>query len=106
MVDCGSAIVIWDSASLYFWLSARNPAGSSNGTLSLLIARAAALAHERGLVFDTDGFGSHRSGAFLAKFGFAPVVRPYVSHGRAIWKLCHVVSSALRGERDDRHYRF
>jgi hypothetical protein len=104
--DAGCAIVVWDARVLYYWLSARNPAVSCNGALSLLIARAAALAGERGLVFDTDGFGTHRSGAFLSKFGFTPAVRPYVSHGTALWKISHLVSSALRGERDDRHYRF
>jgi hypothetical protein len=104
--DGGCAIVVWDSQALHYWLCARDPASSCNGALSLLIAHAAAMAHERGLVFDTDGFGTHRSGAFLSKFGFTPAVRPYVSHGTPLWKISHLISSSLRGERDDRHYRF
>lgn len=105
-VDGASAIVLWDARVLRYWLCARNPAASCNGALSLLIAHAATMAQERGLVFDTDGFGSHRSGAFLSKFGFAPAVRPYVSHGSLLWKFSHLLSSSLRGERDDRHYRY
>ncbi|MEJ6022118.1 GNAT family N-acetyltransferase [Ramlibacter sp. PS4R-6] len=105
-VDSACAVLVWDARSLYFWLSARNPECASTGALSLLIAHAASLAHGRGLDFDTDGFGTHRSGAFLSKFGFTPAVRPYVSHGTGLWKLSHLVSSALRGERDDRHYRY
>jgi len=104
--DGGSAVLLWDASRLYFWLSARDPAESSNGSLSLLITHAAEKAISMQRVFDVDGFGNQRSAAFLAKFGLSPVVRPYVNHGTQIWKLLHWVSSSLRSARDDRSYRF
>jgi len=104
--DGGCAILVWDAQRLYFWLSARDPAESSNGALSILITEAAQQAAAMGRVFDMDGWGTRRSGTFLAKFGFLPVVRGYVNHGSARWKLLHCLSSAWRGLRDDRHYRF
>jgi hypothetical protein len=104
-VDVASAILVWDSRCLYYWLSARDPARSSNGALSLLILRAMELAESLGLTFDTDGFGSKESGIFLAKFGLTPAVRPYVNHSGNVWKLLHLVSSLGR-QRDDSHYRF
>lgn len=104
--DGGCAILVWDAQRLYYWLSARDPAESSNGALSLLIAEAAQQAASMGRIFDMDGWGTQRSGTFLAKFGFTPVVRGYVNHGSARWKLLHCLSSSVRGLRDDRHYRF
>jgi hypothetical protein len=104
-VDVASAVLVWDSRCLYFWLSARDPARSSNAAVSLLIMRAIEMAEGLGLTFDADGFGSKESGIFLAKFGLAPAVRPYVSHGGSVWKLLRLAASWGK-ERDDRYYRF
>ena len=104
--DVGSTILVWDAKRLYFWLSARDLAESSNGALGSLITEAAQYAASTGRIFDLDGWGTQRSGTFQAKFGFAPVVRGYVNYGSARWKLLHWMSSSVRGLRDDRHYRF
>ena len=104
-MDVASAILVWDSRCLYFWLSARDPARSSNAALSLLIMRAIEMAEGLGLTFDADGFVSKASGIFLAKFGLAPAVRPYVSHGSSIYKLLRLAASWGK-ERNDRYYKF
>ncbi len=63
------------------------------------------MAEGLGLTFDADGFISKASGIFFAKFGLAPAVRPYVSHGGSIYKLLRLAASWGK-ERNDRYYKF
>jgi hypothetical protein len=103
--DAACAILIWDDQVLYHWLSTRDPQPWANGASSLLILQAMEKATHLGLTFDIDSYGSPSAAPFVAKFGLAPAVRPYVNNSSPLWKLLHFISS-LRGGRHDRHYRF
>lgn len=96
--DVASAALIWDDRVLYYWMSARETSSSGNGANSLLIWKAHELARVMNRTFDLDGFRTPQSGMFLAKFGFAPVVRPYISNVNPVWNglfgLKEMISSA------------
>jgi hypothetical protein len=104
MTDVGACAVIWDHQTLYYWLSTRDPAAS--GVNSLLIVKAVELAAELKKTFDLDGFASADSGAFLARFGLTPSVRPYVNKSGRIWKIMNAISAIADPDRFDRNYRF
>jgi Acetyltransferase (GNAT) domain len=102
--DVAASAVIWDEATLYYWLSSRAPEAS--GANSLLIMKAIELSRELGKEFDLDGFASINSGMFLARFGLSPVVRPYINRGGRAWKALNALSTIAAPHRIDRNYRF
>ena len=73
--DVASVVLIWDSAVLYHWLSARRRDLPTGGANALLIWHAIRLAEAKGLTFDFDGYNSPSNARFLASFGRPPVAR-------------------------------
>lgn len=103
--ETASAILVWDDRIVYYWLSVRNAQLSGNGANSLLLWHAAEFARRRGKIFDLDGFLTPQNGLFLAKFGFKPVVRTFVTRSTPIWDGLFGVKSALMAGRAELRYR-
>ncbi|CAH2599909.1 protein of unknown function [Rhodovastum atsumiense] len=76
--DAAAVAAVWDDAVLYLWVTARDPDVSDSSALSSVIWRAVELSRDRRLSMDFDGFHAAENGAFLARFGGMPVVRPTV----------------------------
>ena len=83
--DVASAILVWDDRTLYFWISVRMSGSSGNGANSLLVWEAHKFARKIGRELDLDGFATRQSGIFLAKFGFKPTPRTYITNVNPFW---------------------
>jgi hypothetical protein len=103
--DTAAMILLWDRATLYTWLSARNVAQKYRGASSLLVSEAMRSAHERGCILDLDGYVRPEVGAFMMKFGLQPVVRPYVNGSSPVWQCFRAATTLLNANRPDRHFR-
>ena len=77
--EAAAVALVWDANAVYLWNTARNPAESGSGALSLLVWEACKMAHARGLTMDLDGFASPAAGRFVASFGGTPTPRPVVT---------------------------
>jgi hypothetical protein len=101
--DAASAILVWDNTTLYFWNAARDTLAAGNTAYSGLIWAAIQFAHERGLVFDFDGFSSPSSAMHLASFGGSLAVRPCVTNrslvSRALILTRDIGRAAMRSEK-------
>ena len=73
--DVASAVLLWDEATLYYWLNCRNLSLNDYTANSVLIWQAIQIAREKGLQFDIDGYGTPNAGVFLSRFGLLPVPR-------------------------------
>jgi hypothetical protein len=104
-LDVASSLLIWDSTSLYFLASARNPHLSGNSANSLQIWEALSYARERGLSFDMDGYQSANAASFLRTFGLSPVIRPVINKTNPLLKAI-LTTKSFFFPRDDLHYRF
>ena len=103
--DTAAMIVVWDKTTAYTWLLARDPNQNYVGATSLLTFEAMRTAHRLGRVLDLDGYVSPKVGAFLMKFGLAPVARPYVNHSSRMWQAYRAVTTLVKPKRPDRHFR-
>jgi hypothetical protein len=103
--DTAAMIVLWDGQAAYTWLIARCSAQNYVGASSLLTFEAMRTAERLGRVLDLDGYIRPEVGAFLMKFGLAPVVRPYVNGSRRRWQAYRAVTTLLKPHRPDRHFR-
>jgi len=103
--EAASAILIWDDRVVYYWLSVRNAQLSGNGANSLLLWHAAEFARRREKIFDLDGFLTPQNGMFLAKFGFKPVVRTFVTRSTPFWDGLFGLKSALTAGSAELRYR-
>lgn len=103
--DVAAAVVVWDRAKAYYWVSARDHRRAGAGGASLLFWQGVRLALSRGLAFDADSFANIESALFLSRFGLTPVVRPIVSRGSRAWRIAFLIRTALRPSRGDLFYR-
>jgi hypothetical protein len=77
--DVCSAILVWDTKVLYFWVATRDHDGAGRGAKSLLTWHAIKFAQARGLSFDFDSYGSVIGARYMASFGSIPLVRSIVT---------------------------
>lgn len=103
--DTAAMIVVWDRTAAYTWLLARDPNQNYVGATSLLTFEAMKTAHRLGRVLDLDGYVSPKVGAFLMKFGLAPVARPYVNQSSRRWQALRAVTTLVKPNWPDRHFR-
>lgn len=103
--DSAAMIVLWDHATVYTWLLARDRAQNHVGVTSLLTFEAMNTAHRLGRIIDLDGYVTPAVGTFLAKFGLRAVVRPYVNGSSRIWQALRCVTGLVKPARPDRHFR-
>ena len=104
-IEVATAILVWDERVVYYWLSVRNAQLSGNGANSLLLWHAADFAQQRGAIFDLDGFLTPQNGMFLAKFGFKPVVRTFVTRSTPFWDGLFGLKSAFASGGSELRYR-
>ena len=97
--DEACVVLIWSSSTLYYWLPARDRAQSNGGSNAYLLWEAIKFAHERGLSFDFDGFGSAKTAKFLLQFGIQPVPRIGVLRATAVGHLYRLAYSTIRQSR-------
>jgi len=97
--DEACVILIWSSSTLYYWLPARDRALSNGGSNAYLLWEAVRFAHERGLTFDFDGFGSAESAKFLLQFGVRPLPRIAVLQASAFGHIHRLAYSIIRRRR-------
>jgi hypothetical protein len=103
--DTAAMIVIWDAGVAYTWLLARDEVRNYVGATSLLTFEAMKTAQRLGRVLDLDGYVSPQVGNFLTKFGLEPVVRPYVNGSSRLWGAMRAVTTLVKPNRPDRHFR-
>jgi hypothetical protein len=103
--DTAAMIVIWDAGVAYTWLLARDEVRNYVGATSLLTFEAMKTAQRLGRVLDLDGYVTPQVGTFLTKFGLEPVVRPYVNGSSRLWSAMRAVTSLVKPNRPDRHFR-
>jgi len=102
--EAAAAILVWDEHVVYYWLSVRD-AQLSRGANSLLLWSAYRLAQKSRKIFDLDGFITPQNGMFLARFGFQPVARTFVSYSTPVWQALFSIRSAFPAERAELRYR-
>ncbi len=104
-VDTAAMILLYDHTTTYAWLMARNSTQNYRGASSLLVLEAMRAAHTAGRVLDLDGYVRPAVGSFMMKFGLQPVVRPYVNGSSRTWQALRAVTTLIRPNRPDRHFR-
>jgi hypothetical protein len=97
--DEACVILVWSGTTLYYWLPARDRALSNGGSNAYLLWEAIKFAHERGLTFDFDGFGSATSAKFLLQFGVRPLPRIGVLQASTIGHLHRLAYAVMRPRR-------
>lgn len=90
---------VWDRATLWYFLSTRDPAAGDNGAVSLLVWEAIREAARRGLVFDFDGVSSEGSARFFAGFGGRIAPRYAVRRATSGYELARRLKTWLLGSR-------
>jgi hypothetical protein len=103
--DTAATIHIWDQHTVYSWLLARDKVQNYVGASSLLAFEGMKTAQRLGRIFDLDGYVRPEVGAFMMKFGLAPVVRPHVNGSSRLWQAFRAVTTLIRPNRPDRHFR-
>jgi hypothetical protein len=103
--DTAATIHIWDQRTVYSWLLARDGVQNYVGASSLLAFEGMKTAERLGLAFDLDGYVRPEVGVFMMKFGLQPAVRPYVNGSSRIWQAYRAVTTLIRPNRPDRHFR-
>jgi hypothetical protein len=103
--DTAAMILVWDAQAVYTWLLARDAVQNYVGASSLLTVEAMRTAERLGRILDLDGYIRPEVGVFLMKFGLQPVVRPFVNHSSRLWYASRALTTLIKPNRFDRHYR-
>ncbi|MDB5969083.1 MAG: hypothetical protein JWQ90_1533 [Hydrocarboniphaga sp.] len=92
-----SVFYVWDSQTLWYFLSTRDRDAHDNGAVSLLLWHAIRDAARRELLFDFDGVSSEGSARFFAGFGGTLAPRYAIRRSSAAYDLMKSVAAMFHG---------
>ena len=82
-----SALLVWDSRRLYFFMSSRSASPEANKASPLVFFESIRLAKSYGLAFDADGYATVASAMSLQKWGLDVTVNLNVNKGSVAYEM-------------------
>jgi len=85
--DVATAVLVWDSAQLYYFMASRSASPEANKASPLVFYESIKLAKSRDLAFDADGYASIASALSLQKWGLDATINLNVRKGGIAYEM-------------------